>query len=49
MKEFKDKYIGYNCIKVNNKCDKMIKAMLDVHNEMEVSDLTKYKNEEDLT
>jgi hypothetical protein len=36
MKEFKDKDIGYNCIKVNHKCDQMIKAMLDVHNELEV-------------
>jgi len=27
----------------------MIKAMLEVHNEMEVSDLSKYSSEEDLT
>jgi hypothetical protein len=49
MKEFKDKDIGYNCIKVNNQSDLMIKAMLEVHNEMEVSDLSKYSSEEDLT
>jgi hypothetical protein len=49
MKEFKDKDIGFNCIKVNNKCDLMIKAMQNVYNEMEVSDLSKYSNEEDLT
>lgn len=49
MKEFKDKDIGYSCIKVNNKCDIMIKAMLEVYNEMEVQDLSKYDNDEDLT
>lgn len=49
MKEFKDKDIGFNCIKVNNKCELMIKAMQNVYNEMEVSDLSKYSNEEDLT
>jgi len=49
MKEFKDKDIGYNCIKVNGRCDKMIKAMLNVHNELEVSDLSKYTSDEDLT
>ena len=49
MKEFKEKDIGYSCIKVNNKCDIMIKAMLEVYNEMEVQDLSKYDNDEDLT
>ena len=49
MKEFKDKDIGYSCIKVNNTCDIMIKAMLEVYNEMEVQDLSKYDNDEDLT
>jgi hypothetical protein len=49
MKEFKDKDIGYYCIKVNNDCDQMIKIMSEVHNEMEVQDLSIYTSEEDLT
>ena len=47
MKEFKDKDIGYTCIKVNNKSDKMIEAMQKVYNELEISDLSKYTKDED--
>jgi hypothetical protein len=39
MKEFKDKNIAYTCIKLNEQCNKMIKAMQDYHPTVQITDL----------
>ena len=40
MKEFKDKEIDFNMIKLSNCCDAMIKVMQEYHDELEVKDMT---------
>lgn len=40
MKEFKQKEIEFNVIKLDNNCDKMIKLMQEHHDELEVKDMS---------
>lgn len=45
MKEFKEKDIDFNCIKLNTSVDKMIKIMQECHDECEVKDMAPQRNE----
>lgn len=52
MKEFKQKHIGYTCIKLNESCDKMFDKMKEVYKQMEITDLSndiKIKTPEEVT
>ena len=39
MKEFKDKKIDFNCIKLNHSVNKMIEIMKQNHDQVEVQDM----------
>ena len=39
MKEFESKNIAFTCIKLNEQCNKMIKAMQDNHKSLQITDL----------
>jgi hypothetical protein len=52
MKEFKEKNIGYTCIKLNDSCDTMFKKMKEIYKQMEITDLSndiKIKTPEEVT
>jgi len=46
MKEFKEKDIDFNCIKLNNSVNKMIEIMKQCHDECEVKDMAPQISEE---
>ena len=52
MREFKDKSIAFTCIKLNETCNKMIKAMQDNHPGVHITDLanaTQTKSADEVT
>ena len=40
MKEFKEKDIDFNLIKLDKSCDTMIKVMQECHDELDVKDMS---------
>lgn len=40
MREFRDKSIAFTCIKLNEQCDKMIKAMKENYPALNITDLS---------